>query len=488
MRAKQVRRTPAKALILGVLCLLARGLANGLDPAGAASSAAAWEASPYRNFGPEQALAGGRAVLRDEADDAGIAAAVGSELRRIAVELHEKQGWRVPLADGDPLRIFIARKDAEGVRRLAVRGIDSGHLVAPAIQLDATGLSARQIVHEVGRLYAFATLSAYGALDRTFVTQATAEYLAGHDGDEEREAARLLAAAPAVDLATHADSLGRLYVEEFARAAGGPAALRGVWEKAAETAEEPLGILMKSYTETTGAREDALLLRFSARLYATLETEASPSRVSLADLETQGLDAATPVPFTLRHRTFLPSVEAGAGALRVAWPDQGAGAAAIIRYREASLLPDVVFLAPGSTHTIPLSGASRVDFVVAATSAGPPLFGAIAMVERVGSFPFAGLAAQAVAGPGQPRVTWTTSSHEALSGWAVFREEVLADGRISRSGPEIVPSSRQGEESFRYVYVDSEASPATFYRYTVWAVTEDGVLARAFSATLRTAD
>ena len=93
-----------------------------------------------------------------------------------------------------------------------------------------------------------------------------------------------------------------------------------------------------------------------------------------------------------------------------------------------------------------------------------------------------------MAGPGQPRVTWTTSSHEGLSGWAVFREEVLSDGRISQSGPEIVPSSRQGAESFRYVYVDSEASPSTFYRYTVWAVTDDGVLARAFSATLRTAD
>ncbi len=114
MRATQVRRTPAKALILGVLCLWAEGLARGLDPAASASSAAAWETSPYRNFGPEQALAGGRAVLRDEADDAGTATAVASELRRIANELHEKQGWRVPLADGDPLRIFIARKDADG--------------------------------------------------------------------------------------------------------------------------------------------------------------------------------------------------------------------------------------------------------------------------------------------------------------------------------------------------------------------------------------
>jgi hypothetical protein len=85
-------------------------------------------------------------------------------------------------------------------------------------------------------------------------------------------------------------------------------------------------------------------------------------------------------------------------------------------------------------------------------------------------------------------VSWTTASHAGLAGWAVFREEVLSDGRIVRSGPELVPSSNSGEESFRYVYVDSDASPATFYRYTVWAVTEDGLLARAFSATLRSAE
>src|SRR5262249_22501796 len=182
------------------------------------------------------------------------------------------------------------------------------------------------------------------------------------------------------------------------------------------------------------------------------------------------------------------SPESTPSALRIAWPDQAASAAAIVRYRDTALPPDVVFLAPGSTHIIPLSGTSRVDFVVSATSAGPPIFGAVAMVDPVASFPFAGLAAQALAGSGQPRVTWTTSSHEGLVGWAVFREEVLPDGRVARSGPEIVPSSRQGEETFRYAYVDSEASPATFYRYTVWAVTDDGLLARAFSATLRTAD
>ena len=69
-------------------------------------------------------------------------------------------------------------------------------------------------------------------------------------------------------------------------------------------------------------------------------------------------------------------------------------------------------------------------------------------------------------------------------GWAIFREEVLADGRIARTGPEIVPSAESAAGSFRYQFVDASARrPGTYYRYTVWAVTGDGLLARAFSAT-----
>jgi hypothetical protein len=85
-------------------------------------------------------------------------------------------------------------------------------------------------------------------------------------------------------------------------------------------------------------------------------------------------------------------------------------------------------------------------------------------------------------------VWWSTTSHEGLAGWAIFREEVLTDGKIARTGPEILPSSDRAEESFAYAYLDPAASPGTFYRYTVWAVTKDGLLSRAFSVTLRTSD
>ncbi len=476
----------SKALILSALCAFAAATGRAADRLVLSASPSVWEASPFHEFHAPEPIWNGRAVVRDEEGSAPLAALLSTELQRLSVELHDKQGWRSPVAPGDPLRIFIARKDAGGVRRVAARIVEQRHLVRPAIQLDATGLSDAEIVRQVGRLYAVATLAAYNVADSSFLTSAAAEYLSRDSGPEAREAELVAAAAPEVDVVAHPDSLGRLFVGEFSREAGGPSALRAVWETSAETAEPPLQVLLRRYAEATGSKEEALMLRFAARLYATLETDPLPSRVSFSDLQTQGLDAAAPAVFAMRHRVLLGDSEASVGALRIAWPEQGSGAAAIVRYRDAALPADVVYMAPGATRTVPLAGVSRVDFVVAGSEAGPPLSGAVALVEGISAFPFAGLSAQALAGPGGPHVSWTTASHDGLAGWAVFREEVLPDGRIARTGPEIIPSSNKGEDSFRYVYVDSAASPATYYRYTVWAVTDDGLLARAFSATLRT--
>jgi hypothetical protein len=48
-----------------------------------------------------------------------------------------------------------------------------------------------------------------------------------------------------------------------------------------------------------------------------------------------------------------------------------------------------------------------------------------------------------------------------------------------RTGPEVVPSSERANEPFGYAFVDTAATAGTFYRYTVWAVTDEGLLARA---------
>ncbi len=483
MRSGDREGRARKSLILSVLWTLV-ALAARAQVVPDASADARWIQSPYRNFGAPQPLLPGRAVLFDETDDATLKTALAADLRRLYGELYVRQGWRYPFADGDPLRVFVARKEAGGVRQLTSRSVEGGRLVSPAILLDAHGLTVRQIVREVGRQVALATLTRYGAKDGTFVTESAAALLASPEADEEHEAVRLAAAAPELSIEASPAVLGRLYLEELTRG-GGPGALRAAFDKASESGEAILSVLLESYADRTGDSGDTALVRFGARLYATAEPEAAPSRVSLLDLESGALDTSAPAGFALRHRTFVPPD--GAPALRLTWPEDGASGAVVVRYRDGALPPDVLFVNAGDVRTVPLGGIARVDWLVAGGSSGGTL-PAPASIEAAPNFPYRGLIAHSSGGPDGPRIWWNTTSHEQLVGWAIFREEVLPDGRIARTGPSILPSSNRAEESFSYAYLDPGASSATFYRYTVWAVTEDGLLSRAFSVTLRTSE
>ena len=471
-----------KSLTCCVLFALA-ALAAGAQTLGPAS-ADAWVESPYRNFGAPQVLLPGRVVLVDEADDASLRTQLSAELRRLFADLYVRQGWHVPFAEGEPVRVFVARKEAGGLRRVASRSVEAGKLIGAAILLDARGMTEHEIVREVGRQVALATLARYGVADRSFVTEAAAVLLSAPEEGEDAEPVRLAAAASELSIEKNPATLGRLYLEELTRGAG-PGLLRSAWERASESGEEILPVLLGMFAERTGESEDAPLLRFGARLYSTLEPEAAPSRVSLLDLESGALDAAAPAGFALRHRTFLPSD--GAAALRVSWPEDASSGAVVVRYRDTALPPDVLFFSRGDVRNVPLGGVARLDWLVAGGFPGTALRAPVGF-EQAGTYPYAGLLAHAAGGPDGPRVWWNTTSHEGLAGWAIFREEVLADGRIARTGPEILPSSDRAEESFAYAYLDSAASPGTFYRYTVWAVTKEGLLSRAFSVTLRTSD
>jgi len=235
MRRTEREGIVSKILTCSVLCAGVAAFALAADPR-PEPGGQAWSESAYRNFLAPQAILGGRFVVSDEARDPGLTAALPQDQRALQGQLHEADHWRVPFAGGDTLHVYVARKEAGGVRRLAARSIERGRLVGASIQIDATGMSDEEIVREIARLYAVATLTAYGAPDSSFLTTAAADYLtAGIQPEQDREEALLAAAAPGIDLPSQSAALGRFYVDEFARAAGGSAALRAVWEKAAES-------------------------------------------------------------------------------------------------------------------------------------------------------------------------------------------------------------------------------------------------------------
>jgi hypothetical protein len=469
--------------MLGLAAMLASTAAFGATAAQGTASAQrlAWLQSPERRFLAPRALSSAHAVLFDEAVDPALVAAVATELGGLNDELYSKQGWRSPFADDEPLRIYVARRESGGMGGVAGRPEAKGRLESATLVIDATGLSTEQIAREVGRQVALATLDGYGIED-AFLGPAIAEYLTARTGAASSEDVWIAAAAGSLDFRAHPEALGSLWVAEVARAAGGGAILRDAWERAAAQGEAPTDVLARKLGENAGESGDQVLLRAAARLYAAVEPEASPSRLRLLDVQSGAIDAAAPAPFTVRHRSFLPETDE---TLRLAWPPDGAAGAAVVRYRDASLPPDVVFFAARDARAIPLSGVARIDWLVAGNAEGPrevvaPVYGTLSA-----EIPFRKLDARAESGADGARLIWTTASHEGMWGWAVFREEVRPDGRIARTGPEIVPSSESAEGSFRYQFVDSSTTPGAYYRYTVWAVTSEGVLARAFAATLR---
>jgi hypothetical protein len=107
-------------------------------------------------------------------------------------------------------------------------------------------------------------------------------------------------------------------------------------------------------------------------------------------------------------------------------------------------------------------------------------------IAALENFPVSSLSARAVAEPGEGvSLEWSTARQRDIGGWAIFRAEVDESGRILTSAPQWLPSSSGPQEHSLYSFVDSAAVPGRFYRYDVWAVTEDGALSRSFRETVQ---
>src|SRR6266498_3808003 len=109
MRRQEREGIVSKVLICSVFCASVAGLCL----------AAADQKSeiPYRNFRSAQAVLGGRVLVSDEGDDPPLPGELAQGIKALQAELHDRDGWRTPFADSDPLRIFVAPHAARVLAR-----------------------------------------------------------------------------------------------------------------------------------------------------------------------------------------------------------------------------------------------------------------------------------------------------------------------------------------------------------------------------------
>ena len=437
-----------------------------------------------------------RAVLFDEADDPRPAPRRCRPTLAAALddELYGKHGWRAPFDDEEPLRIYVARRESGGVRAVAAAGAAKGTARArrdPARRVRPVDRADR----------------ARGRRARSSARRSTATALRGRVPDPgDRRGARPWIAAGArrrgrldrwrprrrSTSARGPSVLGRLWVDEVARAAGGTGFLREVWERAAGAAASrrcPMrsrACSPRASGET--ARPRSLLRRRGAAVHAAVEPEAAPSRLRLLDLESGALDAArargasrcaTARSCPRTDETLRVRVAAG----RRPRAPRSCGIATPRLAARRRLLRRRATCAP-----IPLSGVARVDWVVAGSAGGRPRRRARRRLRRrsVGRSLHAGSRRAPSRDPSGAAPDLDDGEPRGPVGL----------GDLPRGGPgrRAHRAHRSRDRAFlgerRRSRSDTSSwtrprRPGAFYRYTVWAVTSEGLLARAFAATLK---
>ncbi len=283
----------------------------------------------------------GRAILLDEADDPPVRAALTADApaaRRRGLRARRLAGAvRREGAAPDLPRAARGRRSPRDRRASASTGSGSARA---AILLDASGLSAAQIAHEVARQIVRATIDAYGAAEDAFLTPALVEALAVDPADAQgrrggldagRRADRGLPRAP-----------GRARPPLGGR---GPAAVSAAPASSARSGsgrpasgEAPLSVALAhaprrggarsrvARGHAAGARRGALLRRRRDR---GGPVAAAAVRPRIRRARCRAARGALGAPPLLRARRTSDD------ALRVAWPEDAGAGAAVVRYRDA---------------------------------------------------------------------------------------------------------------------------------------------------------
>lgn len=474
MRFRILIRWPLTATCIAVLCgtAAARGWQRD-DSLGAAVGVGAYSRPASAS---DLSIWDGRALVQGDrvtpADLAAYAAATDARLRAV----FDGGGWSVPFTTTSPLRIALVASTGAALSKAFIG--NSGSVVALNLADHPPAEAAAETVRDA----ALFVLHSAAPQSNGIALHAAARALALSDTllDSDREELREAGAGVDHDLtAAGGEIFSAAWIREMARTAG-PDFVRTVWTERVARGDSGLDAFASAFQDLGGSSADAMFGAL-ARLYSADEVIGESARLSESDLVAGALNAASPGPYAWR---FFAAPAGNAAGWNVSWPADGARGFAVVHYDEA-LPSDVVPFSPGERKVLPTAGVSRVDWVVLGRDAAAPLAVPVE-VALESEFPVSGLTAAARTESGEGVVlSWTTASHRDLAGWAILRTEVTETGRVIRSAPESLPAQQEDPVGGGWDFVDTSAAPGHFYRYDVFAVTQDGVLAKAFRTTLR---
>jgi hypothetical protein len=449
------------------------------DPSDVAAAArrADLTRSPYTQIAERRALRGGEVTLGFEAGlDDDLRDELTRALSAFCATLFDRDGWPRPFSPASPLLVLVTRQ-ADVAAVAGWEGRERGLLVRPVVAAGAGARVPAAVVLDLGHQIALLSLRQSAPDAPAWAVESLAESLArralGLDGVPLPETDPLLADSGSLT----SPPAGAAFWDALARRLPrGMGDVREAWEDAGALRGDGSDALLRSLAARVdeGGLPGFLADLMTKRLAAATGHRGAPARrlASLADI-------AAPGPGPLGWRRVTVRTEEERGGLEILVPDSRAAAAgrAVLFYRGVRGDFDAVSLLPGLVRTIPLSGSSSVHLLLVDGAEGGDLD---VRLRRVADYPVALVASGSEWKDGVVQISWRTSSHRDLLGWVLERWEETGEGTLEESGRELVPASDASDTGFAYHVADRDTQPGHRYRYRVYALTQDGVLAEAF--------
>ena len=292
---------------------------------------------------------------------ASIAPAIEARLR------DSLDSWDVPFSASDPIRLLIVASGEAPFSEVFSLAGEGGADREPVIALNVTGQTDAEIAAEAVRDVGSFVLRrlAPGVDDALVFAAARAVSISGDLLDSDRQEIREAGSSPVNSLERREGEIfAAAWIDEMAAGAGS-SFVSSVWTRRVATGESTLLAFARAYAEATHQSPWDAFQRSLERDYSRTEVFGDLSRLTDRDREAGALDASSPAP--LSWKFFSADIDPAAGpsaGLNVSWPGDAARGFAVLHY-EDSLPSDVVRFAPGESKTLPLSGVSRIDWIVA---------------------------------------------------------------------------------------------------------------------------